>query len=357
MIATRLLLATIAALPVIAAPFGVHAAEQVKHAPPSPAVALSIADGTANVQITYQPTALVTFQSKLGSGAEDKIEAYVWKPAGATATTKVPMVVVAHGHTGIFYCSGVNDARTLYKLNDGCYLKLQSQYPTLAKELNDKGIGMMLVNSFTKARSDFIVAKHGGDTSWAVFPAGLGANRDAKVSDHAARPYDVFGAAAAVPATVTWANSAKLVALGYSHGGTAVMAMDLSKHPVNTQNPSTGAKLFKKVFATYPGCAMGGTNTNYVGSGAVVPLVLGTGSADTQMMVNTTMPGSPAQGDCRARYDQAVTAAAGNAALKTFDWWNYTGAGHGWEYTSTGANNAARVDWRAKLVAYAVTLK
>jgi hypothetical protein len=47
----------------------------------------------------------------------------------------------------------------------------------------------------------------------------------------------------------------------------------------------------------------------------------------------------------------------GNAALKTFDWWNYTGAGHGWEYTSTGANNAARVDWRAKLVAYAVTLK
>jgi len=50
-------------------------------------------------------------------------------------------------------------------------------------------------------------------------------------------------------------------------------------------------------------------------------------------------------------------AAAANAALKTFDWWNYTGAGHGWEYTSTGANDAARVDWRAKLVAYAVTLK
>jgi hypothetical protein len=194
------------------------------------------------------------------------------------------------------------------------------------------------------------------DLSWAVYPRGLGTNRDAKVSDHAARPFDIFGAALAVPSTVTWAHSAKLVALGYSHGGTAVMAMDLSKHPVNTQNPTTGAKLYKKVFATYPGCGMGGTATNYVGSGAVVPLMLGTGSADA-LMANTTMPGTAASGDCRARYDQAATAAATDRALKSFDWWNYTGADHGWEYTSSGANDAARVDWRAKLVTSAVSLK
>ena len=108
--------------------------------------------------------------------------------------------------------------------------------------------------------------------------------------------------------------------------------------------------------ATYPGCGLGGVNTNYVGSGAVVPLVLGTGSADP-LMANTTMPGTTASGDCRARYDQAVAAVAGNATLKTFDWWNYTGASHGWEYTTSAPNDAARVDWRAKLTTYAVSLK
>jgi dienelactone hydrolase len=357
MIATRPVLAALASLATVVAPAIGVAAEQVKHAPPSPAVSLPIADGTAPTSITYQPTGLVTFQSKLGSGAEDKIEAYVWKPAGASATAKVPMVIVAHGHTGIFYCSGVDDARTLYKLDDSCYLKLQSQYPSMAKALNDAGIGMMLVNSFTKARSDFIVSMHAGDTTWAIFPKGLGANRDSKVSDHAARPFDIFGAAVAAPTVVTWAHSTKLVALGYSHGGTAVMAMDLSKHPVNTQNPSTGAKLFKRVFATYPGCGMESVTTNYTGSGAVVPLILGTASADP-LMNGTTMPGTnPATGACRARYDQAVTAAAANASLKTFDWWNYIGADHGWEYTASAPNDAARLDWRTKVITYAVSLK
>mgnify|MGYP001289299472 CR=1 FL=1 len=354
---TRILFfASLASLASFAVPAAGLATEQVRHAPPSPAVTLTVPDGTAATSITYPPTGLVTFQSKLGSGAEDKIEAYYWKPAGASASAKVPMVIVAHGHTGIFYCSGVNDARTLYKLDDSCFLKLQSQYPTLAKALADQGIGMMLVNSFTKARSDFIVAKHGGDTTWGIFPAGLGANRDAKVSDHAARPFDLFGAAAVAPTLLTWAHSSKLVGLGYSHGGTAAMAMTLSKHPVNLANPTTGGKLFKKVFATYPGCGMGGVATNYTGSGAVVPLVLGTGSADP-LMAGPTMPGTAASGDCRARYDQAVTAAAANVALKPFDWWNYTGASHGWEYTTSDPNNAARIDWRAKLTGYAVTLK
>jgi dienelactone hydrolase len=351
---TRILFFT--SLVSLAAPAAGLAAEQVQHAPPSPAVTLSIPDGTASNSITYQPTGLVSFQSKLSNGAEDKIEAYYWQPAGASSTAKVPLVIVAHGHTGIFYCSGVNDARTLYKLSDSCFLRLQSQYPSLAKALNDRGIGMMLVNSFTKKRSDHIVADHGGDTSWAIFPAGLGANRDAKVSDHAARPYDLFGAAAAMPRMLPWASSSKLVGLGYSHGGTAAMALTLSKHPVNLTYPASGAKLFKKVFATYPGCGMGGVDTNYAGSGAVVPLVLGTGSADP-LMANTTMPGTPASGNCRARYDQAALAAAQNAAYKPFDWWNYAGASHGWEYTTSDPNNAARIDWRAKVIDFAVSLK
>jgi dienelactone hydrolase len=356
MFAPRPSIAALGVLAALAAPAVARADEQVRHSPPSPAKTLPIAAASASVAVTWKPTATVTFQSKLGTGAEDKLTAYVWKPANASAAAKVPLVIVAHGHTGLYYCSTVDDAKTLYKLSATCYLKLQSQYPSLAKQLNEAGIGMMLVDSFGKARSDFIVAKHSGDTSWATFPYGLGVNRDDKISDHKSRPYDIFGAAAAAPTLLTWTASTKYVALGYSHGGTAVMAMALSKHPVNLANPTTGGKLFKRIYASYPGCGMGSVDTNYSGSGAVVPLVLGTGSADTQMMQATTMPGEPASGACRFRYDQAVTAAAANASLKTYDWWNYTNASHGWEYTSTGPNDAARVDWRAKIVAYAKSL-
>lgn len=353
---TRLPLAALATVLGLAMPDVGQASEQVRHSPPSPAVTLSIADAAGSTSVTFQPTGSITFQSKIGSAAKDKIEAYYWKPAGLAAGAKVPMVIVAHGHTGAYYCSTVNDARTLYKLNDNCYLKLQSQFPTLAKELNAAGIGMMLVNSFTKARNDAILALHGNDAAWSIFPAGLGAKRDPMVSDHIVRPFDVFGGAIAAPSQLAWVDAKKLIALGYSHGGTAVMAMDLSKHPVNLQNPATGAKLFKKIFASYPGCGMGGVNTNYAGSGAVVPLVLGTASADA-LMANTTMPGQAASGDCRLRYDAAIAAKAANPNLSAFDWWNYTDATHGWEYTASGPNNAARIDWRAKVQGYAVSIK
>lgn len=356
MFSTRVPLAALAAVLSLTASGPGLAAEQVEHSPPNPAEVLAIADGVGATSVTYQPTATLTFPSKTGTTGREQLEAYVWKPLSVSAGARIPLVIVAHGHTGIYYCSTVNDARTLYKLNDTCYLKLQSQYPKLAEELNRAGIGMMLVNSFTKTRSDAIVALHGGDTSWEVFPGGLGVNRDPMVSDHIVRPFDVYGAAVVAPTLLTWVDAKKLIALGYSHGGTAVMAMDLTKHPVNQIYSTTGAKRFKKIFSTYPGCGMGGVNTNYPGSGAVVPLVLGTGSADP-LMANTTMPGQPAMGNCRARYDAAAAAALSSPALATFDWWNYTDATHGWEYTASGPNNAARVDWHGKLKAYAVSIK
>jgi len=324
------------------------AAQSVMHAAPEPAETVTIAD------VLPTPT-VVTFQSKLSTDAWNQIEAYVFKPAGASAANKVPLVIVAHGHTGLYTCD--TDADGALAQVGTCYVKLSTQYVTLAQDLLARGVGVMLVNSFTPARSAKIVSLHNGDTSWAIFPKGLGANRDAMVSDHASRPYDLFGAALAVPTQVTWADPAKLVALGYSHGGTAAMALAFSKHPVNLDNPSTGAKLFKRVFATYPGCLMGGTNTNYVGSAAVVPLSIATGSADTDTPPGT-MPGTTSDGGgCRKRYDAAKTAVAANPALYKIDWWNYQGATHSWETTYTGANFAARADWRAKVGGYAQSLQ
>lgn len=345
------ILATAAALAVSVSAFAAGAAgaaQTVQHAAPEPAETVTIAD------VLPAPT-LIGFQSKLSADAWNKIEAYVFKPAGASSLKKVPLVIVAHGHTGLFTCD--SDADGALAQVGSCYVKLSTQYATLAQELLARGVGVMLVNSFTAARSAKIVSLHGGDTSWAVYPKGLGANRDAMVSDHASRPYDLFGAALAVPAQLTWADPAKLVALGYSHGGTAAMALTFSKHPLNLDNPAGGGKLFKRVFATYPGCLMGGANTNYVNSGAVVPLSIATGSADTDTPPGT-MPGTASDGGgCRKRYDAAKTAVAANSSLYKIDWWNYQGATHSWETTYTAENFAARADWRARVGGYAQSLQ
>lgn len=308
---------------------GTAAAAEVRHAAPEPAETLVIPAGPV--------PAPITFQSKLSSEAYDEIEAYVWKPEGASAAAKVPLVIVAHGHSGIW--------------SDGDPTKIQTQFTSLAAQLYERGIGMMLVDSFTEKRHDEILSRHGGDASWGIYPDGLGAKdkRDDLVSDHLSRPWDLFGAAAAVPTKVTWADPDRVVAIGYSHGGSAVLALGLSKHPVNLNNPLTGAKLFAKLYPTYPGCGLGGTNTYYKYSGAVVPLSLATGSADATTPPGT-MPGEAASGYCRARYDQAKAAAASNAALLRIDWWNYTDATHSWESSNTAPNTAARTHWRAKLI-------
>lgn len=340
-------LAIVAAAPVA---FAAHSTAYL--APPIPAKVLKIPAGSPISGQGITPTATVQFQSAYSAAAKDRLDGWVWKPAGASATTKVPLVVMAHGHTGPW--------------SNGDVTKVGNQFRRTAEMLLANGIGVMLVDSFSVARNNYILARHKGDPNqakWAVRPYGLSddkAYRDAAVDDNLVRPYDLAGAATAVRTLVPWADPKKLVAVGYSHGGSAVLALSLSKYPLNVSKPKEGARLFRRLYATYPGCGLGGVNSVYARSAAVVPLMLGTGTADTE-----TPPGpSPGQsgpaGDCRERFDQAVAAVAAaplRPKLYVPTWLDYVGATHSWEIVGGVDNDAARTDWNRRLLAYVVGLK
>lgn len=307
--------------------------------PPNPYETKDIAAPGA-VLAGIKPTEMISFQSKLSSDLKDRLEGWLWKPVGASASAKVPLVLVAPGHTG-----------------GGTYANPKTQFKTLAADLVAAGVGVMLVNSFSQSRHDYVIAKY-NDAEFGIIN-GLNddkTKRPVEASDHLVRPYDIVGAAeAVVNGAVAWADPAKMIAVGYSHGGTAVLGAGLSNHPVNLNNPTGGGRLLKRIFATYPGCGMD-TLKNYANSAGVVPVSLGTGTADT-----TTPPGLPpgvgTSGNCTGRYLAAETAAAANASLYAFEWWSYVGATHSWEVTASTANNTATGDWRAKIRAFAVGLK
>src|SRR5689334_8581136 len=46
------------------------------------------------------PTQFVTFQSKLSNESKDQLEGWIWRPTNVDPFAKVPLVIVAHGHTG-----------------------------------------------------------------------------------------------------------------------------------------------------------------------------------------------------------------------------------------------------------------
>lgn len=307
--------------------------------PPNPYETKDIAAPGA-VPAGTKPTEMISFQSKLSSDTKDRLEGWLWKPAGASASAKVPLVLVAPGHTG-----------------GGTYSNPKTQFKTLAADLVAAGVGVMLVNSFSQSRHDYVIAKY-NDPAFGILN-GLNedkSKRPVEASDHLVRPYDIVGAAeAVVNGAVAWADPAKMIAVGYSHGGTAVLGAGFSNHPVNLNNPSGGGRLLKRIFAAYPGCGMDSLK-NYKDSAGVVPISLATGTADT-----TTPPGLPpgagATGNCTGRYQAAETAAAANPSLYAIEWWAYVGATHSWEVTASTPNNAATGDWRTKIRAFAVGLK
>lgn len=321
-------------------------------APPVPAKTLSIPAATAPTGVGANFTGTVTFQSAISTQAKDQLDGWVWQPAGATAAAPVPLVIVAHGHGGPW--------------SNGDTSKVGLQFRRLAAALLANGVGMLLVDSFSVARNEDILTRHAGDpdpSQWAVRPNGLNddnAFRDDAVSDHLVRPYDVVGAAKALAAVAPWANPAKLIAVGYSHGGSAVLALGLSNYPLNLAGAKTGGRRFRRLYATYPGCGLGSLG-NYANSAAVAPFWLGTGTADVDTPPGPS-PGQPGVGGfCTTRFTQAkavADAAAGTLPrLFTPVWINYAGATHSWETVSTPANDAARADWIKRIVASAVRLK
>jgi dienelactone hydrolase len=220
----------------------------------------------------------------------------------------------------------------------------------------------MLVDSYSVARNTYILARQGdpNQAKWMVRPHGVNddkAFRDPAVTNHLVRPYDLAGAAIAVRSPVPWADPKKLVAIGYSDGGSAVLALSLSKFPLNLSKPNGGAGLFRRLYATYPGCGLDGVNTFYAHSAAMVPLMLGTGTADTETPPGPSPGQSAPAGDCRKRFDQAVAAVAAQSKLYVPTWLDYVGATHSWEITGGADNAAARDDWNRRLLAFVATLK
>ncbi|MFD2263778.1 hypothetical protein ACFSM5_12830 [Lacibacterium aquatile] len=322
----------IALLPVLALPIAAQAQTTASVQPPSPAQTISIPAGTIATWAKQKPDQLVTFQSKLSNDSKDKVEGWIWKPATATASAKVPLVIVAHGHSG-----------------SGTYASPSTQFQTLAKQMIDLGVGVMLVNSFSSYRNDYVlnVAKYPAD--FTIVP-GLNDDRTKRppeASDHKVRPYDVVGAAEYVRAgNLPWVDADKLVGVGYSHGGTAFLGAALSKHPVNIDNPQGGGRLFKKLFISYPGCGMDSLN-NYKGSASVVPAIIGIGSADASV--------SPAY--CTSRQAESVSVANLNPSLYAFEYWLYANGVHTWESKTDAVNKAIHEDWRKKIGDYVTTLK
>ncbi|MFD2263779.1 alpha/beta hydrolase family protein [Lacibacterium aquatile] len=294
--------------------------------PPNPAQVVAIPAPASTVQASSVPTQLVTFYSKLSNESKNQIEGWVWKPAVASASARVPLLIVAHGHSGA-----------------GTYANPSTQFKTLAKQMTDLGIGVMLVNSFSASRNAYVLANYA--SNYAIIP-GLGSFRPVEASDHLVRPWDVVGAAEYAAKSMDWVDGNKLVGIGYSHGGTAFLGAAMSNHPVNLSNPQGGGRLFKKIFITYPGCGMSSPN-NYKNSAAVVPAVIGIGSDDTSV--------SPSY--CTGRQAESVAAAATNPSLYAFEYWLYKSAGHTWESTVTTPNLAAKFDWRTKVATYMKDLK
>ncbi len=307
--------------------------------PPNPYETKDI-PAPAAVPAGIKPTEMISFQSKLSNDPKDKLEGWLWKPAGASAAAKVPLVLLAAGHSG-----------------PGTYASPKTQFRTLAADLVSAGVGVMLVHSFSQSRHDYVMSKY-NDPAFGIIN-GLNEDktkRPEEASDHLVRPYDIVGAAeAVVNGAVAWADPNKMIAVGYSHGGTAVLGAGFSNHPVNLNNPSGGGRLLKRIFSIYPGCGMGSLKT-YKDSAGVVPITLATGNSDT-----TTPPGLPpgagASGNCTGRYLAAEAVAKANPSLYAIEWWAYVGATHSWEVTSGTANAAATGDFRAKIKAFAVGLK
>jgi len=292
--------------------------------PPEPGETIAIPTAPTATEPQAYPTQSVTFQSKLSNESKDQLEGWIWRPANLDPFARVPLVIVAHGHAGA-----------------GTYASPSKQFRTLGALLTSHGYGMMLVNSFSASRNAYIVATYGE-----AYNILNGLDDDPKsplrtpeTSDHLVRPWDVVGAAEWVREdNLSWVDPGKLIAVGYSHGGTAVLAAAFSNHPINLQNPTGGGRLFSKIFATYPGCGMGSLN-NYKNSGAVTPTAVGAGTAD------------PLSTNCTTRYTQSAAAAAADPALFTLEYRLYADAEHTWESTSGAANLATKADWRAQILA------
>ncbi len=214
-----------------------------------------------------------------------------------TGTGPYPAVVLMHGCSGFFSNSDKTKG-------------VMSLYDDWAKALNNQGYVALVVNSFTPRGA-------------AENQCSNGAAGTSEVND---RPYDT-AAAAQFLSELPAVNPAKIGLLGWSHGGSSVLAaLDRADIP--------GNDLIKVGVAFYPGCGMynafGGISTSTWTPDA--PTLILHGSADPLYT----------GGNCTARVTNAKAQGA------TVDLTAYVGAQHSFDQAKQITDKWTQWDVNAK---------
>lgn len=264
------------------------------------AIACAAAIHTAEAATTQD----VNFVNGQGVNLAGKL----YQPNGAGP---FPAIILMHGCSGMYsYSNTANGVASLYT--------------DWAARLNNAGYAALVVDSFTPRN-----AKQN--------QCGDGAVGTSEVND---RPYDA-AAAAEFLATQPKVNPAKIGVLGWSHGGSSVMAaLDSLAIP--------GNDLIKAAVAFYPGCglfdAFGGISTSTWMPH--VPLLINAGGIDALYT----------SGYCDTRVNNAkalgASVATGNPVTLTV----YPGAQHSFDQAKASDSKWTQADLTAKQAADPITI-
>jgi len=229
----------------------------------SNALALAPTDG---IHLNGFETCTLEAERMAFAGANgDAIEGWLWRSRCAQRVA-APAVVMLHGCSGVYASQGY-----------GPVGHVSSRFVRWARDLNDRGVHALLVDSFSTrdpddppstSRQDYCNAR--------ADVVAIGATEETD------RPLDALGAYAALLSIDDGAGD-PLVAtdrvglIGWSHGGSAALA--------TVERGHLGGQPFLSAQVFYPGCglygAFGNPNNGTSTYVADVPIALHIGTADT----------------------------------------------------------------------------
>lgn len=150
------------------------------------------------------------------------IKAHVLHPAGMPMNQARPVVVALHGCGGLYATIGVNQG------------KLNARHDGMAQLIAGHGYSIVFPDSFTSR----------GETSL------CSQKFDVRLIKQSHRSDDVDGVLLWL-SSQTWADTAKIALLGWSHGGTTVLvSTDKNRHKVTSREVQPSVAI-----AFYPGCS------------------------------------------------------------------------------------------------------
>ncbi len=182
-------------------------------------ISLSVS-GLAQAQMQPQE---VSFTSRDGT----PIKAWLMEPTDSKAAEakdgkKLPTVIALHGCGGLYATTGARQGM------------LNARHQAMAEMLVGEGYRVLLPDSLTpRGEVELCTQKIG-----------------ARKIDQTQRRVDALGALQWV-AQQPWADAKRVAVLGWSHGGSAVLASVNGKHPATQAVPER----FAQAIAFYPGCA------------------------------------------------------------------------------------------------------